>query len=159
MNRILLTGAGFSQNWGGWLADEITNRLLNVINQSPDPAIIESYYDGIADGGNYETVLQSFQNLYRADPDSQETSVRYVEGALRKCFIEMDRLYQGKDAGLSNDATYNTEVFLAHFDAIFTTNQDRLVETLFANLFSPLGFTRTDKPNRSGVIGTSLRQS
>jgi hypothetical protein len=22
MNHILLTGAGFSRNWGGWLADE-----------------------------------------------------------------------------------------------------------------------------------------
>ena len=112
MNRILLTGAGFSRNWGGWLADEISNQLLSAINEAPDPAITRAYYEGIAaEGGNYETVLQGFQRLYSADPEGQEKTLHYVENAIRACFIDMDKLYEGKDAGLSDDATYNAEVF------------------------------------------------
>jgi hypothetical protein len=152
MNRILLTGAGFSQNWGGWLTDEITNQLLSKINQAPDPAIAEAYLNGIAaNGGNYEAILECIHRLHSDDPESQGKILRYVEDAIRGCFIEMDKLYEGKDAGLTDNATYNAEVFLAHFDAIFTTNQDGLIERLFANSFNPLGFSRTDRRNRWGV--------
>jgi hypothetical protein len=31
MQHILLTGAGFSRNWGGWLADEAFEYLLVLL--------------------------------------------------------------------------------------------------------------------------------
>jgi len=32
MTRILLTGAGFSRNWGGWLTNEAFEQLLGSVH-------------------------------------------------------------------------------------------------------------------------------
>jgi hypothetical protein len=36
MPDILLTGAGFSRNWGGWLADEVFDYLLGCPEMNED---------------------------------------------------------------------------------------------------------------------------
>jgi hypothetical protein len=38
MSRILLAGAGFSRNWGGWLADEAFEYLLGCVDLTPQPS-------------------------------------------------------------------------------------------------------------------------
>jgi hypothetical protein len=39
MKRILLTGAGFSKNWGGYLAREVWERLLGHHAVRSDPVL------------------------------------------------------------------------------------------------------------------------
>ena len=34
-NFVLLTGAGFSKNWGGFVAREITNALMSQLQNNP----------------------------------------------------------------------------------------------------------------------------
>jgi hypothetical protein len=36
MTPILLTGAGFTRNWGGWLAKEIEGDLLGRLLEDPN---------------------------------------------------------------------------------------------------------------------------
>jgi len=158
-NRVLLTGAGFSRNWGGLLASEITNQLISAINNGPQ-AVISEYYRQLATGaGNYETILHEFQRSHAADPDN-ETSLEclaFIEKAIRNCFFEMDRVYEGKSPGINNCAQYNAEIFIANFDYFFTINQDLLIERLFINLFSGLLFRGTYKPLRNGTILPGIR--
>lgn len=158
-NRVLLTGAGFSRNWGGLLASEITNQLLSAINNGP-PIVTAEYYKQLAtETGNYETILQEFQRLHSPDPENAAIleCLTYIEEAIRTCFFEMDRYYEGKSAGINNSAQYNVEVFMAHFDYLFTTNQDLLIERLFLNLLHGIIFRRTDKPIRNGTLLPGIR--
>lgn len=46
MTNILFTDAGFSRNWGGWLADEAFEYLLGV--DGLHPAGEDAKYDGKA---------------------------------------------------------------------------------------------------------------
>lgn len=158
-NKVLFTGAGFSRNWEGWLSSEITYRLLKEINKGP-PEIIDEYYKQLsADQGNYETVLQEFQKLHLSNPENVAflECLTFIEDAIRTCFFEMDRLYDGKFPAISTSAEYNAEVFLANFDYIFTLNQDLLIEKRFINLFSRPIFNRTYNPNRHGIVLPGIR--
>jgi hypothetical protein len=46
VSYILLTGAGFSRNWGGWLANEAFEYLLGCSEITP------SHYNGALEGEN-----------------------------------------------------------------------------------------------------------
>lgn len=158
-NLVLLTGAGFSRNWGGLLANEITNQLLSAINKGPQIVKAEYYKQLATETGNYETVLQEFQRLHSADPENAAIleCLTYIEEAIRTCFFEMDRLYGGKSAGINNSARYNVEKFISNFDYFFTTNQDLLIERRFINLFSAPFFIGTHKPARNGTVLPGIR--
>jgi len=49
-NFVLLTGAGFSKNWGGLTAREITNYLTSRLQNNPD--LLQAL-----NRGNFEDVL------------------------------------------------------------------------------------------------------
>ncbi len=36
LNYVLLVGAGFSRNWGGWLADDVTYKLRGRLSDHPE---------------------------------------------------------------------------------------------------------------------------
>ena len=144
---------------GGGLPYEITYQLLGAINNGP-PLLKTEYYKQLVTGaGNYETILQEFQRLHSADSNNNTIleCLIFIEKAIQKCFFDMDKLYEGKTAGINNAARYNAEVFLSHFDTIFTINQDLLIERHFINLFSSLLFRSTANPNRNGTILPAIR--
>lgn len=128
MPHYLLTGAGFSRNWGGWLANEVFEYLLGA----PE---IDNYLRGVLWGANergegFEGALSIVQDAY-ASNKTDETK-RRLDG-LTQAVIGMFNVMQAAFNKLDyRDADLRLQQFLSQFDAIFTLNQDTLLETLYA---------------------------
>lgn len=120
MNPILLLGAGFSHNWGGWLANEAFEYLLGV------PTLDEQgrrlLWDHKTEG--FEAALSALQKIGGASLD-------LMEDAVRQMFQDMNRGFFADRADFEfvNETGLNSVCqFLGRFDAIFTLNQDLLLE-------------------------------
>jgi SIR2-like domain len=128
MPHYLLTGAGFSRNWGGWLASEAFEYLLGV--PEIDDRLRDILWDAKLRDEGFEGALSIVQNKYTYDksPENKkrlDTLTRAVIGmftAMQTAFNKLDY----RDSGL------RLQQFLSRFDAIFTLNQDTLLETLYA---------------------------
>ena len=124
MTHIALLGAGFSRNWGGWLATEILGELFGrVIGDRETYAKLRRLQ-------NFEDTLAELQAEARTKgtEDSQGRLARF-ERAIIETFSVMNEVFaQFPGWGLSNDASDSIDAFLSHFDAIFTLNQDLLLE-------------------------------
>ena len=59
MAYYLLTGAGFSRNWGGWLADEAFEYLLG--QTEADPELREYLWKSRDEGRGFEDALARLQ--------------------------------------------------------------------------------------------------
>jgi hypothetical protein len=125
MSRVALLGAGFSRNWDGWLANEIKAKLCarlhgdaelgNLLTQSPD---------------NFEDVLSRVQNEFKSQQsaaskarlDRLQNAILDVFGHMNQAFAELQTME------FSSDARFSIQAFLSEFDAIFSLNQDLLLE-------------------------------
>ena len=56
MANYLLLGAGFSRNWGGWLAQELRGELLGHLSRLPE------IYTALRANPSFEEVLSDFQS-------------------------------------------------------------------------------------------------
>ena len=129
MPHILLTGAGFSRNWGGWLADEAFEYLLG--HPRIDGGIRTALWR-FKNKGGFEAALEDqraqalrFPSAATIDPMQRlEDAIRGMFDAMNKGFFEMGAL--SFNFGLFPNLP--VKVFLTRFDAIFTLNQDVLVE-------------------------------
>jgi hypothetical protein len=128
MQHYLLIGAGFSRNWGGWLASEAFEYLLG------DPAVIESI--GLREllwanqpKGGFEVALEELRKTAQRDR-SQEPLVTAFESALTRMFEAMNAGYGSQAFEFSDSMVDRRPVqsFLSRFTAIFTLNQDLLLE-------------------------------
>lgn len=119
MTRILLLGAGFSRNWGGWLANEAFEYLLGC--PEIDDAIRRRLWSAHIDGGGFEGALADLQK--EAGDTGVDEPLRSLEAALVGMFGTMNQGFA--KTSLDNPALID---FLAEFDAIFTLNQDLLLE-------------------------------
>jgi hypothetical protein len=133
MPHILLTGAGFSRNWGGWLAIEAFEYLLGCpeINIHIHTELWKSKIQGFGFENTLEELRKAFET-HKGEPF--ETNLRTFERMLESMFnsmnngfkqIEFNPLFDPHTLGHSADLI---RLFLAHFDAIFTLNQDCLLE-------------------------------
>lgn len=117
---IVLTGAGFSRNWGGWLANEAFEYLLGCPETNTRlNNLLWTCYDNRS---GFEGALARLQRS-GSDPEDLHLLTR----ALRGMFDAMNRVFpgtQGPDIGGGHKGSR----LLAHFDAIFTLNQDLLLE-------------------------------
>lgn len=135
MTHILLTGAGFSRNWGGWLADEVFEYLLGCseINQDIHTALWSSR--NMRQG--FEDTLQDLRAEVAVHKDARLAgNVKVFERMLEGMFNSMNNgfktvrfnpLIPHFTRGPEHDPDY-VRHFLASFDAIFTLNQDCLLE-------------------------------
>jgi hypothetical protein len=128
MPHYLLTGAGFSRNWGGFLADEAFEYLLT---RPLDDSIRRLLWDSKNKGG-FETALAQLQVVFKQS-SSPQNGARLQ--ALTSAVMDM---FRSMNAGLAR-ATFDSTTanpsditpvaeFLRKFDAIFTLNQDTLLE-------------------------------
>lgn len=124
VRHILLLGAGFSYNWGGWLASEAFEYLLG------SPVLIDADRDLLwqhkKDG--FEAALAVLQKQGGGSPG---TALHRMESAIRLMFEDMNRGFGAPGFAMNFIAeTGRNSVleFLAKFDAIFTLNQDLLLE-------------------------------
>lgn len=125
MPHYLLTGAGFSRNWGGWLADEAFEYLLG--SPDLDAFLRNALWSAKLRGEGFEGALSDVQ----ASTKSAETKERLdrLTSAVIGMFEAMQVAFNHLDY---RDSDMRLQRFLSRFDAIFTLNQDTLLETFYA---------------------------
>ena len=89
MRHILLLGAGFSRNWGGWLASEAFEYLLGCpqVDDSLRTLLLEHKDKG------FEAALETLQGQSAGRTDSRLVN---LEAALRDIFEVMNRAFSRK---------------------------------------------------------------
>lgn len=123
MPHFLLTGAGFSRNWGGWLADEAFEYLLGC--PEIDDAIRQTLWRSKNNGGGFEDALSSLQSPKDAE---EERQLHALTAALVGMFNAMGQGFQYRQFEFTQNMTMMVRTFLMRFDAIFTLNQDTILE-------------------------------
>lgn len=123
MSHILLLGAGFSHNWGAPLAKSVTGSLLRDLHD--DPVFERALRDR-----PFEDALGDF---FKASSGSDEDGLRHrrLQDAVTALFARINVTLAGKSFEFSNDMEFSVAQFLQRFDAIFTLNQDLLLETAY----------------------------
>jgi hypothetical protein len=126
MADLLLTGAGFSYNWGGLLGLDFFGRLLG--DESLDAHTRGLMFENRHKGG-FEQVMAILQSEYQHKND-RETKERLQKftGAIIGLFNGMNNSYLAGHFEFQNEVRYMVRPFLERFDALFTLNQDGLLE-------------------------------
>jgi hypothetical protein len=161
-NHILLLGAGFSRNWGGWLASEAFEYLLGCpqVDDSLRSLLLQHKDKG------FEAALEVLQAAGASD-----ARLSKLEAALREMFEAMNRAFQSTKFNFRDEVRSTVTFFLQRFDIIFTLNQDCLLEIHYFNdgLFSEArgrwkgfvvpGMHRVGDPNWSNPAFTKWKPS
>ena len=126
MKHVLLLGAGFSRNWGGWLAAEAFDYLIGC---DPVDTDIKELLWRHRDKDGFEGALDELQTDYIRNPSARrkERLLRLQE-AITEMFATMDKAFSSIRFEFQNDIEYLVRTFMVRFDAIFTLNQDSLLE-------------------------------
>jgi hypothetical protein len=91
-SHILLTGAGFSRNWGGWLATEAFEYLLGCSTMTP--VILGELWKAKHNGSGFEGALDSLRALRDKYKDKRhETELKTFEQMLEGMFGTMNSSY------------------------------------------------------------------
>jgi len=126
-NFVLLTGAGFSKNWGGLVAREITSALMSQLQNNP-------HLLQVLNRANFEDVLSQVQSEYlHARTAENQSRLDAMQQVLENVFSRMNAHFATVPFEFSNDIAHSIRKFLARFDAIFTLNQDLLIEVHYSN--------------------------
>ena len=126
MPHYLLIGAGFTRNWGGPLSDEITGSLLGELHDDPQLA-------AALRRGPFEEAFQGFQTP--TGSSEEVTRLRRFQNAVTELFLRLNRTLLLKQFEFNNDLEFSVKKFLARFDAIFSLNQDLLLEIQYMQTF------------------------
>lgn len=121
--HILLTGAGFSRNWGGWLAKELEGDLLaRLANDDELRKLVQT-------STNYEEALEIARGVGFGRPSLGPEATKRLEEAIKESFWEVNTaLGRLQSMDLSGEESHSIQGFLGRFEAIFTLNQDLLLE-------------------------------
>jgi len=134
MSRFLLLGAGFSRNWGGWLADEVVSDLGLRVDDELNRVLSR--------GRTFEDALAEIQQAASHSQDARKILAR-LETAIVATFAYMNDGYAAKATlEFSNDLQYSIVKYLTRFDAIFTLNQDLLLELHYQRPMGLAGYPR-----------------
>ncbi|MGF6240362.1 hypothetical protein P3T42_002113 [Paraburkholderia sp. GAS38] len=148
MPRFLLLGAGFSRNWGGWLASEVADDLLWRLRARPQICQI------LVDRG-FEDAFHEMQTRFRIDNGVLDDLLA-LQTAIEQTFRAMNMAFVKRAAlNFSNEGVFSVIEFLARFDAIFTLNQDLLLEMHYVGveLANSRRWTGVQWPGVHGRIG------
>ena len=128
MADMLLLGAGFSRNWGGWLATEAFEYLLGCSEVMQNAQVRKLLWQHQAQGG-FEGALADLQQQYVLNPRDTHTALMALQAAITGMFADMNRGFLALDSiNFSDHGARSVGRFLTRFDAIFTLNQDVLLE-------------------------------
>jgi SIR2-like domain len=127
MPHYLLTGAGFTRNWGGWLASEAFEYLLGC--EEIDDHLRHKLWQSKTNGNGFEDTLADLQQTYNHNRDiAVGTQLQILVSALVGMFNVMAQSFMRRQFEINIDSKYSIHSFLERFDAIFTLNQDTLLE-------------------------------
>lgn len=137
MRYLLLTGAGFSRNWGGWLADEAFEYLLGCAEVTP--FIREQLWRSRGLKLGFEDTLREMRDLHTNSQDGRyQSELRAFETMLEGMFHTMrigftnTAFEPGQTEARIGPQPTPMRDFLCRFDAIFTLNQDTLLEQKYS---------------------------
>jgi hypothetical protein len=130
MPNYLLLGAGFSRNWGGWLANEVRSDLAMRLEAHPYLAELLNRHR------NFEDALRQIQTEFVTSRNTNLAAERLCtfQYALTATFDEMNREMGRRQFDFHNDMESSVGAYLTKFDAIFTLNQDLLLERHYLTL-------------------------
>jgi hypothetical protein len=147
MTLILLTGAGFSRNWGGWLASEAFEYLLGREEVGGD--LRRRLWKDKIKGKGFEDTLADLQHSFKSyQREADRAELNGFRAALSAMFAEMNESFSRTQFEFTNDVNLSISKLLSTFDFIFTLNQDLLLEHHYVgqdNLFGT-GITRCEVP-------------
>jgi roadblock/LC7 domain-containing protein len=131
MNLVILLGAGFSRNWGGWLAKEAFEYLLGcdeIVNCSRLRQLLWEHQSA----GGFEDALADLQRNYQHDPEKHGADLQAFQTAVGRMFEEMNSGY-ATYAGweFQPQQRFMVRTFLNQFEAIFSLNQDLRKRSIF----------------------------
>jgi len=122
--HLLLTGAGFSRNWGGWLATEAFEYLLGCPEVDED--LRHLLWINKRPGGGFEDAFAELQ--LDANRGGKKDRLDNLKTAITSMLKAMDQAFADVKFEQNASEKYHVRSFLARFDAIFTLNQDLLLE-------------------------------
>ncbi len=134
MTNLLLTGAGFTKNFGGLLASEMWYKIFNSIDSAKYPELkdkINQFRQGYDFEGFYNEIING---------NYDEPVKDLTKDITYKAYLGLDNILQ---EWISNDSSRfpisNSLLskFLSQFKYFFTTNQDLFIER---KLLEPLFF-------------------
>ncbi|MCW0159670.1 SIR2 family protein [Burkholderia pseudomallei] len=122
MPHYLLLGAGFSRNCGGWLSNEVTDDLVWRLRDHPE--ICEVLLQWGFEGALFDLRSRHARREIDAEP------IQLLEAAISDSFRAMNMSFaaQRLQFEFGQEARSSITDFWARFDAIFTLNQDILLE-------------------------------
>ena len=134
MADFLLIGAGFSRNWGGWLATEAFEHLLGSTEVARDPGLRRLLWQHQERGG-FEAALAELQGQFAREPEAVRAPLIALQGAVKRMFDDMNAAFMAATDWQFGQQHIERQIgtFLTRFDAIFTLNQDVLLEHHYAN--------------------------
>lgn len=133
MNHILLLGAGFSRNWGGFLAAEVFEYLLSIPEVTENDTLREALWAAQNSGSGFEEALSVLQRSAQLRPETGVRPLRIFNDALELMFREMNQALGRATFEFQQDRHRMVRAFLHKFSAIFTLNQDLLLEHHYLN--------------------------
>jgi hypothetical protein len=124
VNCVLLTGAGFTKPFGGYLASEMWAAILNQPEIQSCPSLLE----GMRNFLNYE----EFYGIIQDRGTGEEK--KNLSAAIRNAFHEMDdSIRTSKPAGAASCCTFITRIAQDQDPTfIFTLNQDLFFERYYS---------------------------
>jgi hypothetical protein len=87
MNCVLLTGAGFSKNWGGRLAREVTNDLMSRLQGN-------QHLLQLLNRANFEDVLAQVQGEIGSSNRESENRLNLLQDAITSVFDRMNHQFE-----------------------------------------------------------------
>jgi len=131
MKNILLLGAGFSKNWGAPVASEFFNALIADAEVRTDKRIHDLLWSFRRT--NFEDALEQLQLAFLQNPAANREPLLLLQRAISRVFERINNIFRRQDfelhqERLTQDRTRTVRDFLTKFDAIFTLNQDLLLE-------------------------------
>lgn len=128
MSHYLLLGAGFSRNWGGWLAVEAFEYLLGCPEVARNPQLQALLWRNQPNGG-FENALAEVQANFIRSPQEHTANLQDMQSAVTRMFDDMNHGFFGIiNFEFQEFLDRSVRKFLTRFDAIFTLNQDLLLE-------------------------------
>ena len=122
MNTILLTGAGFSFNWGARLAREVNTAVARRVSNDANLAAL------LHRSPNFEEALAELQNAAALSTPGAKEQLQRLERGIVDVFDDMNAHLSVATLSFRPEIGWTIGEFLVLFDAIFTLNQDLLLE-------------------------------
>jgi hypothetical protein len=157
MVKVLLLGAGFSNNWGGPLASQVFNWLLASPEISSDSHLKQCLWDHQRAGG-FENALAQVQSEFLMSPSTQNKErLERFQPAINNVFSDMEKGFSARATwellSPTEDRTRSLLHFLVQFDAIFTLNQDLLFERFYLDPMGRVAAASGQRWNGAAIRG------